>query len=157
MSIAEKIIRAKTDYNEVFEAGVAEGKKQSATILSGEITTTDFSKTLIISGLPSAPIKFNLYANVYQLPEDDNTFYIRGLDYEAGGFDYYTTQSVGFVWLATTINASATNSANGQISVNDNANYNIFSYTDGTFTIKMKPANRFYFGKNFTYRWTAIL
>lgn len=152
MSIAEKLITVQENVSKVYEAG-----KEKA-VLSGVVSFTDMSKTLAINGLSAPPKSVNIFACSAVSPTDDNQYFIRGLDYEAEGFYYGTStqKMVACLWLATTKNISDTAAANGSISERINNNYNILSYADGTFTIRLQENNKYYFGENYTYRWTVV-
>ena len=141
-----------TGYNEGYNEG-----KASAT-LSGITSFTEATKTLVITGLPAEPKKINMYSSMAIAPTDDNQYFIRGLDYEAEGFYYGTStlRVMAAVWLSVSKNVSNTAAGNGSISEKHNNQYNIFSYANGTLTIKMMSTNSYYFGENYTYRWTIV-
>lgn len=152
MSISDKVLQLKTDFDEVYEAG------KSSAVLTGVTSLTEATKTLIITGLPAAPKQINIYASTAESPTSDEQYFIRGLDYEADGFYYGTgtVKVVACVWLAVSENVSNTNAGNGSITEKQNNNNNIFSYENGTLTIKMVSTNKYYFGENYTYRWTIV-
>lgn len=152
MAIAEKLTKIAEDMQKVYDAGKA------AAVMLGETSFNEANKTLIISGLPAAPKRFNLYALSAVSPEDDDYYFIRGLDYDAEGFyfDGGNQKVMACLWLATSTNASTNSAANGSIAERINNNYKIFTYDNGTFTVKLQSNNKYYFGENYTYRWTAV-
>ena len=152
MTIAEKLTKIAEDMQVVYDAG------KDAAVLSGTVSFTNASKTLTIDGLPAAPKQINIYSLSAVTPEDDNYYFVRGLDYDADGFYFGggTVKLLACLWLAVTNTVSETSAANGSINEKANKNYNIFSYDNGKFTIQLQSNNKYHFGENYTYRWTAV-
>lgn len=152
MAIAEKLKTVAENMQAIYDAG------KNTAVMLGEVSFNEANKTLIISGLPAAPKRLNLYALSAVSPQDDDYYFVRGLDYEAEGFyfDGGNQKVMACLWLATSTNTSTNSAANGSIAERINNNYKIFTYDNGTFTIKLQSSNKYYFGENYTYRWTAV-
>lgn len=126
--------------------------------MSGTITFTNATKIMTITGLPSIPKELNIMALTTTIPPTDNEYWIRGLDYYKDGFSFGTStmKMLASIWFGASKNISPTASANGSISEKISNNNNVFSFENGTFTINLTYNEVYYFGENFSYKWTAI-
>ena len=153
MSIAEKLTDIAQNMQKVYDAGKANA------VMIGETSFNAATKTLTITGLPAAPKRMNIYSCSNFEPTDDSEYFIRGLDYDADGFYYNESTSnkvLACLWLCVTANVSNYNALNASVYERVNTNNGIFTYDNGTFTIKMQSTNKYYFGENYTYRWTIV-
>ena len=152
MSIAEKLQTIAENEQKVYDAG------KSSAVMSGTITFTNTTKVMTITGLPSKPKELNMVSTVATFPTDDNQYFIRGLDYYAEGFTLGTSSSkiVSSLWLIVNENVSATGAANGSISERIASKNNVFTFENGTFTIDLSYNSLYFFGENYSYKWTAV-
>lgn len=153
MSIAEKLQTIAQNEQRVYDKGFEDGK--SSATMSGTISFTNATKILTITGLSSVPKEFNLYAAKTTIPTDDTQCFIRGMDYDEEG--YGTPKKIAALYLIVNQSISATMAAIGAITEKQNSNNNIFTFVDGVFTIDLSYHDKYIFGENFTYNWTAVL